>query len=186
MTILFYLGMLLVCPSHAILSKHCQRKTEEDCPDANKVMVSINRTYMFQSLENIPTLECEYQSFYDFNNTRFALKPKYDKVPVTKNRGPLVNRFYVWNVVSSTIHLSRRYDWQKEPTQLEILYSDFESCMVTKGPQIEAFPYACRLWVTESAFAKPPLRCTEGFKRHCTSTAFTYSMTGCVKLYKPH
>ncbi|KAM7300783.1 uncharacterized protein ISCGN_016368 [Ixodes scapularis] len=157
-----------------------------DFPDAKKVMASLKKTYMFQSLIKSPKVQCVYQIFYNATVQRYGYKLKYDKVTLIKGGGFLNNPLYIRDVVNSTIYLSSNPGFPKEPTQMEILYSDFKSCMVTKGPHLKDFPRACRLWLTDSSFANPSTNCKNGFIRHCEFPpyTYTYNITGCVDLDK--
>uniref|UniRef100_A0A090XCD8 Putative 25 kDa salivary gland protein family member n=1 Tax=Ixodes ricinus TaxID=34613 RepID=A0A090XCD8_IXORI len=184
MTALFYLAILFLCQSNAILSENNEEKSGMDFPDAKKVMASLNRTYMFQSLIKSPKLQCVYQVFYDRKVPGYGLKPKYDKVSLFKDGGFLNNPLYVRNVVNSTIYLSSNPAFSNNPTELEILFSDLESCMVTKGPNIRDFPRACRLWLTSSSFSSPSPLCTQAFTRHCKFPPYIYNITGCTNLNK--
>uniref|UniRef100_A0A0K8R8K4 Lipocalin n=1 Tax=Ixodes ricinus TaxID=34613 RepID=A0A0K8R8K4_IXORI len=195
MIALFYLAILFLCQSHAILLENNEEKSGMDFPDAKKgyfpelwkfsviapifksgdstlvnnyrpvsllcgfakvfekVMASLKKTYMFKSLINSPNVKCAYQIFYDLNVHGYGSKNKYDKVSLFKDGRFLNNPLYVRDVVNSTIYLSSNPVINNNPTELEILYSDFESCMVTKGPNLRYFPHACRLWLTNSSFA---------------------------------
>uniref|UniRef100_A0A0K8R3G8 Putative salivary lipocalin n=1 Tax=Ixodes ricinus TaxID=34613 RepID=A0A0K8R3G8_IXORI len=149
-----------------------------------RVMASSKKTYMLQSLIYSPKLQCAYQIFYSVNVYRYGLKPKYDMVSLLKDGSFLNNPLYVWDVVNSTIYLSSNPGFRKDPTQLELLYSDFKTCIVTKGPHIKDFPRACRLWLTDSSFASPKPLCTNKFRRHCKYPPYPYNIEGCVDLDK--
>uniref|UniRef100_A0A090X9I3 Putative secreted protein n=1 Tax=Ixodes ricinus TaxID=34613 RepID=A0A090X9I3_IXORI len=159
---------------------------EGDFPNATEVMTLLTRTYMFQSFEYSPEVQCAYQIFYYPKVGRNRLQQKYDKVTLSRRGNRLHNPLYITLVVNSTIHLSNRPELDVVPTQLDILYSDLRSCMVTKGPYSKGIPQACRLWMTESFFANPSPQCTGGFERHCKSTPLSYNITGCINLNDHH
>uniref|UniRef100_A0A6B0V1D0 Putative lipocalin n=1 Tax=Ixodes ricinus TaxID=34613 RepID=A0A6B0V1D0_IXORI len=156
-----------------------------DFPNATEVMALLNRTYMLQSLEHSPSVQCAYQIFYE-KNYRNKLRHKYNYIVQPQSGKPLPKPMYVLRVVNSTIYLSSQPDFEKDFTQLDILFSDSRSCIVTKGPDIKYIPNACRLWLTELFFAKPPPQCTAGFERHCKSTPFYYNITRCINLNEHH
>uniref|UniRef100_A0A090XD16 Putative secreted protein n=1 Tax=Ixodes ricinus TaxID=34613 RepID=A0A090XD16_IXORI len=183
MIVLFFLGILCFCHSHAAFSQ----TKGGDNPDAEQVVVLLNRTYMFQSLQKISEVQCVYQIFYYVNVPRYGWKRKYDKVSLsTDGRSFLNYPRYVRKIVDSTIYLSSNPDFDMSPTELTILYSDLKSCMVTKGPNMRDFPNDCKLWLTDSSFGSPSPDCLNGFIRQCKfpPSNSTYNIAGCVDLDK--
>uniref|UniRef100_A0A6B0V0E2 Putative lipocalin n=1 Tax=Ixodes ricinus TaxID=34613 RepID=A0A6B0V0E2_IXORI len=156
-----------------------------DFPNATEVMTLLNRTYMLQSQEHSPNMQCAYQIFYH-KSYRNELREKYDYVVQPQSRKPPLHKpMYVWRVANSTIYLSSQPEFEKDFTQLDILFSDLKSCIVTKGPDLKDIPKACRLWLTENFFTDPLPECTRGFERHCESipmSYFHYNITGCTDL----
>uniref|UniRef100_A0A6B0U4W5 Putative lipocalin n=1 Tax=Ixodes ricinus TaxID=34613 RepID=A0A6B0U4W5_IXORI len=84
-----------------LLGRSQSENCEGDFPNATEVMTSLERTYMFRSLEKSPEVQCSYQIFYIK-----TLRQKYDKVVLPRtgkiNQSPL----YVNRVEKSRIFLS--------------------------------------------------------------------------------
>uniref|UniRef100_A0A6B0V0A5 Putative lipocalin n=1 Tax=Ixodes ricinus TaxID=34613 RepID=A0A6B0V0A5_IXORI len=157
-----------------------------DFPNATEVITLLNRTYMLQSFDYSPDVQCAYQIFYYTKVGTYGLQHKYNTIVLSRRGTRLPSPLYVTRVVNSTIHLSNRPEVPVSPTEVKILYSDLRSCMVTKGPYAKELPQACRLWLTDSFFAEPPPECTAGFERHCKSRPFSYNITGCINLNEHH
>uniref|UniRef100_A0A6B0USZ1 Putative lipocalin n=1 Tax=Ixodes ricinus TaxID=34613 RepID=A0A6B0USZ1_IXORI len=126
MTALFFLGILFLCHTHATLSQN----READNPDAKEVMWKLPKTFMLQSLGNYTHLICGYQHFY--NDTRG--NRKYDllfKYPDRIFSQPL----YVKDVTNNKIYMGTRPEkYFGADRELDILYSNMQSCMITRNP----------------------------------------------------
>ncbi|XP_029841549.2 uncharacterized protein LOC115324993 [Ixodes scapularis] len=172
-----FLGITLLRQSQAGITL-----CEGDFPNATEVMSSLNRTYLLQSLQNYTRLKCAYQEFYYKNVSRGGLKHLHDAVYVYEedSRRPQNNPLYIWKVVNYTIRLGSRSDFYTRHSELDILYSDHQSCMVMKNQDTRNFPKACNLWVTNHSFSSPPPQCVNAFKRHCGSNLTTYGIGDCV------
>ncbi|XP_040078924.1 uncharacterized protein LOC120850494 [Ixodes scapularis] len=97
--IALFLGILLLCHSHAALSQNCSG----DYPDANEVMKKLPQTFMLHSLANYSSLICGYQHFYNETEGTQTYR-KYDlifKYPKQIYNQPL----YVRNVTGYTIFM---------------------------------------------------------------------------------
>uniref|UniRef100_A0A6B0UZQ1 Putative lipocalin n=1 Tax=Ixodes ricinus TaxID=34613 RepID=A0A6B0UZQ1_IXORI len=156
---------------------------EGDFPNATEVISSLNRTYLFQSLQNMTRLKCAYQDFYYKNVPGYGNKHIYDAVFVYYEE--IIHRhqnnpLYIKSVVNSTIHLWSHPVVDKGRTDLGILYSDSKKCMVVKNLDTRAFPQACNLWVTNNSFESPPTECINAFQRHCGSNHIKYGIGDCV------
>ncbi|XP_040073383.1 uncharacterized protein LOC120845889 [Ixodes scapularis] len=179
MIALFLFGILLLCDSHAILSKSCEKKIEGDCPDANKVMMMLPKTYILQSAFNMPTFDCALQVFFNRSLSFRGLSKSYtmyNLIDVYKNGRYQGKALYVRDFQDYTIILDNRPEIYFPPKRsLQILFSNKESCMVTKNPESHFPDKACSLLVTEGTFEHPPTECTEAFRRHCGDPARNYT-----------
>uniref|UniRef100_A0A090X9I1 Putative secreted protein n=2 Tax=Ixodes ricinus TaxID=34613 RepID=A0A090X9I1_IXORI len=176
MIALFFLGILFLCHSHATLSE----SSKGDYPDANEVMWMLPETYMLQSGRSYPTLLCGYQVFFN-STSRGQTYKKYDLYFFYKN-GKFINQpLYVKNVTGYTVYMGTRPEAELAPTrELQILFSDMESCMIAKNPN-PAFPNACSLMVKKDKFSAPPEICARKFTQHCKSQGFKYTIQNCPK-----
>uniref|UniRef100_A0A090XD14 Putative secreted protein n=1 Tax=Ixodes ricinus TaxID=34613 RepID=A0A090XD14_IXORI len=169
---LFFLGVLFFCQSHATLSQG----SGGDDPDAKEVMLKLPLTYMIRSLGEYD-LRCGYQRFY--NETQGSDKRTYEKYDLYfwyRNGRMTSQPRYVRRVTGSTIHMGNRpEEYFPETSQLQILFSDVSSCMITRNPD-KAFPKACNLMVTKGSSSAPPRICLTKFQQHCNSTGFTYAI----------
>ncbi|XP_040078300.2 uncharacterized protein LOC115325022 [Ixodes scapularis] len=127
MIALFFLGVLLLCHSHAI-----------NYPDANEVMTKLPQTFMIQSLGNYPNLICGYQHFYN-ETRRGQTYLKYDSQFKYPDR--LIGlSLYVRNVTGYKIIMATRPESVFPATySRHILFSNMKSCMIIKNPD-PAFP----------------------------------------------
>uniref|UniRef100_A0A6B0UYY7 Putative lipocalin n=1 Tax=Ixodes ricinus TaxID=34613 RepID=A0A6B0UYY7_IXORI len=171
--IALFLGILFLYHIQASSSK----KNKGDYPDANEVMKNLPQTFMLQSLGNYTGLICGYQHFYN-ETLRGQTYRKYDllfKYPTTFFSQPL----YVKDVTKNKIYMGSRPETYFPPDrELDILFSDMQSCMVSRKPAKQNSK-ACNLMVTKTSFDKPPELCLQKFKEYCQGQAFNYTITGC-------
>uniref|UniRef100_A0A090X9I4 Putative secreted protein n=2 Tax=Ixodes ricinus TaxID=34613 RepID=A0A090X9I4_IXORI len=155
-----------------------------DFPNATEVMVKLPRTYRLQSAFNVSNLDCVYQVFYNITHRNKTYK-KYNLVymyTVKKYKDFQDQPFYVRGVENYTIILAYKPDEYFQPEKKElILYSDKETCMVTKDPNSHFTSNVCSLLVTEASFYDPRKECTQAFIRHCGHAAYNFtSISRCV------
>uniref|UniRef100_A0A6B0V0I6 Putative lipocalin n=1 Tax=Ixodes ricinus TaxID=34613 RepID=A0A6B0V0I6_IXORI len=152
-----------------------------DFPNASEVIVKLPRTYLLQSAFNVSTLDCAVQLLYNETYHTETYK-KYNLVYVYTTGKYQDQPFYVKGVVNYTIFLGYWPDEYFPPEKKEeVVYSDIESCMVTKNPNTHFPNNACSLLVTKETFYNPNKKCTEAFTRHCGDYAYTYtSIRNCV------
>uniref|UniRef100_A0A090XB61 Putative secreted protein n=2 Tax=Ixodes ricinus TaxID=34613 RepID=A0A090XB61_IXORI len=152
-----------------------------DFPNASEVIVKLPRTYMLQSAFNVSTLNCAVQLFYNetYHNKTYK---KYNLVYVYTTGKYQDQPLYVKGVENYTILLEYWPDEYFPPEKKEeIVYSDKQSCMVTKNPKTHFPNNACSLLVTKETFSNPNKKCTEAFTRHCGHYAYNYtSIHNCV------
>uniref|UniRef100_A0A6B0V0B9 Putative lipocalin n=1 Tax=Ixodes ricinus TaxID=34613 RepID=A0A6B0V0B9_IXORI len=146
-----------------------------DFPNATEVMMNLPRTYILQSAFNISTLDCAIQLFYN-KTLRSQTHIKYNLIYVYSTGRYQDQPLYVRRVENYTIIMDNRPEKFFPPKRsLQILYSDKQSCMVTKNPNSHFAEKACSLLVTEGAFKSPPMTCTQAFRRHCGDYAHNYT-----------
>ncbi|XP_040072693.1 uncharacterized protein LOC120844802 [Ixodes scapularis] len=172
----FVLAILFLCHSHACLPQN----SKGDFPDANEVMWKLPLTYMLQSLGNYTNLLCGYRRFYNETHKRDnKTYQKSDLIFLYRDGREFSQPRYVREVINYTIHMANRPEqWFPARYKLEILFSDMNSCMITRNPDT-AFPKACNLMVTRESFPKPPEICLSKFQQHCKSTGFRYTIGNC-------
>uniref|UniRef100_A0A6B0URW6 Putative lipocalin n=1 Tax=Ixodes ricinus TaxID=34613 RepID=A0A6B0URW6_IXORI len=107
-----------------------------DFPNATEVMMKLPKTYILQSAFNVETLNCAIQVFYN-RTYRSEMYKMYNLIYVYNTGRHQGQALYVRGFDNYTIILDTRPETYFPPKRsLQILYSDKESCMVTKKSEL--------------------------------------------------